>query len=93
MKYLLILLSMISLYSCAQTPEFESPFKNTVQEAVQDCDTVYQHLDSLYYDYDIDKIEEWDNGYILYGYENDHGEFIVYYYDAVDDQRIDIVKP
>ena len=72
--------------------EFESPFKNTLKEAIVDCDTVFKYLQTIDDSFSLNKIEEWDSGYIVTVYDDDWSFFTVYYYDSKDDIRLDLVE-
>ena len=87
-------LTLVTLLLCLgtyawSTIVFVSPFRNTLEEAIVDCDTVFKTIDTTIYE--ITYIEEWDNGYILKAYSTSDS-ITVYYYDARDDKKIDIIK-
>jgi len=86
----LVIIGGIKSYST--TPKFTSPFRNTVEEAIEDCDTVYRHLETTLDTFVVISIEEYDNGYILEVASNTD-TLVVYYNDAEGDERIDITKP
>jgi len=88
MTILLLLLGGITMSNII----FVTPFKNTLEDAVTDCDTVFNYLDSTEKRYEVTYIEEWDNGYIIKAVDEDSSWVTIYYYDAVGDIRLDIIK-